>query len=56
MIDKGDSDWGEANHTEPKVDSGWPYSGLDSIWTDYDVLYANGSLYLAASEPVPVYE
>jgi len=28
----------------------------DPIWSNYDILDADGNLYLAASEPVPVYE
>ena len=35
---------------------GYYISGITPIWTSHDILNADGTLYLAASEPVPVYE
>lgn len=31
-------------------------TGFRPIWANYDVLYADGSVYLSASDPIPVYE
>ena len=45
--------WGEI--AEPSTDYNIYYSN-PLIWTNTDIVKSNGDVYMAASEPVPVYE
>lgn len=50
----GGSRWGDA---EPGEATGEPFgTAFTSIWSNVDVYNDDGTLYLAASDPVPVYE
>ncbi len=46
-----DDVWGE--FTTITVDG---FTAINVVWTNTDILYENGNVYLAASEPIPVYE
>ena len=50
----GGSEWG--SFSEESGGTGFVVSNLEDGWANFDVRNENGSVYLAASDPVPVYE
>lgn len=48
LIRPGERNWGEFNFSSTSL-----YSGK-AFWANFDILDEDGSLYLAASEPIPV--
>ena len=49
-ISSGDSQWGAVESTSGSV----LITALD--WADFDILNVDGTVYLAASQPIPVYD
>lgn len=50
----GSEEWADNGSGVTTTGTLWP--GNSSFWTNTDILNADGSVYLEASEPVPVYE
>lgn len=44
-----------ANNGAWEIASADSYDAVKPIWANYDILDSNGSVYLAASDPIPVY-
>lgn len=53
ILDKWDNAFtGPVNYDNGDVEATCP----DIIWTNFDICYADGTVYMAASDPVPVYD
>jgi len=52
-VSVGLNEWGEASQF---VDTGEVFTIDGLVWSNYNISDTDGSIYLSASEPVPVYE
>lgn len=50
----GSNGWGD--RTEEQYTHWFPETSSHIVWTNTDLFYADGNLWFAASDPIPVYE
>jgi hypothetical protein len=60
LMNPGGKDWEEErfSYMWGTLDAGKSFGGSAEsfIWVNYDILNTDGSVYLAATDPIPIYE